>query len=303
MRGPDSSDYGKITNLYSDSTLALDPDTGEIRWYYQTTPYDAWDYDGVNELVLADLPIDGNQVPALMKADRNGFFYVLNRQTGELISAEKFVPVNWAQRIDLETGRPIEIPESRPTADHRVKNVYPSFLGGKNWHPMAYNPDTGLVYIPANNLAMEMGTGEVIYQRGLFYLGSDWEMRPGPGDNIAELMAWNPVTHEKVWSVPQKFSLHGGGATTTAGNLVFMGGLDGLFSAYNATTGERLWSYTAVSGINAAPLTYLLNDQQYVAVAVGRPTVIPGFVGGDLGKAMVDATPPGGMVVAFSLSE
>ena len=257
VRGPDTSDYGKITNLYSASTLALDPDTGEIRWYYQTTPYDAWDYDGVNELVLANLKLDGSQVPVLMKADRNGFFYVLNRQTGELISAEKFVPVNWAERIDLETGLPVEIPESRPTADHRVKDVYPSFLGGKNWQPMAYNPDTGLVYIPANNLAMEMGTGEIMYQRGLFYLGSEWEMHPGPGDNIAELMAWNPVTYEKVWSVPQKFTLHGGGGTiTTAGNLVFLGGTDGLFSAYNATTGERLWSYTAVSGINAAPMTY-----------------------------------------------
>ena len=116
-------------------------------------------------------------------------------------------------------------------------------------------------------------------------------------------MAWNPATHEKVWSVPQKLPLHGGGATTTAGNLVFMGGLDGLFSAYNATTGDRLWSYTAVSGINAAPMTYLLNDQQYVAVTVGRPTIILGYIGGDLGKAMVDATPAGGMVVAFSLPE
>ena len=302
MRGPDTSDYGKITNLYSASTLALDPDTGEIRWYYQTTPYDAWDYDGVNELVLADLKIDGSQVPVLMKADRNGFFYVLNRQTGELLSAEKFVPVNWAERIDLQTGLPVEIPESRPTADYRVQSVYPSFLGGKNWEPMAYNPDTGLVYIPANNLAMEMGTGEVMYRRGLFYLGSDWEMRPGPGDSIAELMAWNPATHEEVWSVPQKFPLHGG-AATTAGNLVFMGGIDGLFSAYNAATGERLWSYTAVSGINAAPMTYLLNDRQYVAVAVGRPSVAPAYIGGEIGKKMLDATPAGGMVVAFSISE
>ena len=287
VRGPDSSDYGKITNLYSASTLALDATTGEIRWHYQTTPYDAWDYDGVNELVLAD---------------RNGFFYVLNRQTGALLSAEKFVPVNWAERIDLETGLPVENPEFRATTGHRVQNVHPGFLGGKNWQPMAYNPDTGLVYIPANNLAMDMETGEVIYQRGLFYLGSEWEMRAGPGDNMAELVAWNPVSQEKVWSASQRFPLHGGTATT-AGNLVFMGGLDGLFSAYDATTGERLWSYTAVSGINAAPMTYLLDDKQYIALTVGRPTVIPAFIGGDLGKAVVDATPAGGMVVAFSLPE
>ena len=302
VRGPDSSDYGKITNLYSASTLALDATTGEIRWHYQTTPYDAWDYDGVNELVLADLNIDGKQVPALMKADRNGFFYVLNRQTGALLSAEKFVPVNWAERIDLETGLPVENPEFRATTGHRVQNVHPGFLGGKNWQPMAYNPNTGLVYIPANNLAMDMETGEVIYQRGLFYLGSEWEMRAGPGDNMAELVAWNPVSQEKVWSASQRFPLHGGTATT-AGNLVFMGGLDGLFSAYDATTGERLWSYTAVSGINAAPMTYLLDDKQYIALTVGRPTVIPAFIGGDLGKAVVDATPAGGMVVAFSLPE
>ncbi len=300
VRGPDTSDYGKMTNRHSASTLALDPDSGEIRWYYQTTPYDAWDYDGVNELVLADLNIGGSEVPALMKADRNGFFYVLNRQTGALLSAEPFVPVTWAERIDTETGLPVESPDYRPKAGHKAMDVAPSFIGGKNWEPMAYNPKTGLVYIPANNLSMDMGTSEVIFQRGLFYLGVSWEIEPGPGDYIAELLAWDPVNQKKAWSVKQTFPVHGG-CMTTAGNLVFLGGIDGVFSAYDASSGEKLWSYTTVSGINAAPMTYLVNGKQYVAVAVGRPTVIPGFIGGDLGKQMVDATPAGGSLVAFSL--
>lgn len=303
VRGPDSSDYGDMTNLYSASTLALNPDNGEIQWYYQTTPYDAWDYDGTNEKILADLEIDGETVPVAMQADRNGFFYVNNRITGELISANNFVPVNWAKEVDLETGRPVENPEKRPTATNKAIDVYPSFLGGKNWEPMAYNPNTGLVYIPANDLTMDMeAEAELEYNRGFFYLGAEWEMVTGPSGSPGHLMAWDPVKGEEVWRVPQKFPINGG-TLTTAGNLVFFGNLEGRFSAFDAESGDELWGFSAGSGINSAPMTYSIDGTQYVAVTVGRPTVIPGFVGGDLGKEMVAATPAGGSLVVFKLDE
>lgn len=303
VRGPDTSDYGDMTNLYSASTLALDPDTGEIKWHYQTTPYDAWDYDGTNEKILADLNFDGETIPVAMQADRNGFFYINNRITGELISANNFVPVNWASEVDLETGRPVENPDKRPTATNKAIDVYPSFLGGKNWEPMAFNPNTGLVYIPANDLTMDMeAEAELEYNRGFFYLGAEWEMVTGPSGSPGHLMAWDPINGEEVWSVPQKFPINGG-TLTTAGNLVFFGNLEGRFSAFDAESGDELWGFNAGSGINSAPMTYSIDGEQYVAVTVGRPTVIPGFVGGELGKQMVDATPAGGSLVVFKLDQ
>lgn len=303
VRGPDTSDYGDMTNLYSAATLGLDPDTGEIQWHFQTTPYDAWDYDGTNEKIIADLEMDGETTPVVMQADRNGFFFINHRITGELLSAEPFVPVNWAEGFDLETGRPIENPEKRPTATNKAEDVYPSFLGGKNWEPMAYNPETGLVYIPANDLTMDMeAEAELSYNRGFFYLGAEWEMVTGPSGSPGHLMAWDPVKSEEVWSVPQEFPINGG-TLTTGGDLVFFGNLEGEFAAFDATTGDKLWDFYAGSGINSGPMTYSVDGTQYVAVTVGRPTVIPGFVGGDLGKKMVDATPAGGSLVVFKLGD
>jgi PQQ-dependent dehydrogenase (methanol/ethanol family) len=302
-RGPDTSDYGDITNLYSASTLGINPDNGEIVWHYQTTPYDAWDYDGTNEKVIADLEIDGQTRQVVMQADRNGFFYVNDRETGELISANNFQPANWAEGIDMETGRPIENPSKRPKAGTTAEDVHPSFLGGKNWEPMSYNPETGLVYIPANDLTMDMtATDEVAYMRGMFYLGAEWDMVTGPSGHPGYLQAWNPVTQEEAWSVPQKYPINGG-TMTTAGNLVFYGNLEGEAQAYNAETGAKLWSFNVGSGINSGPMTYAVDGKQYVAYTVGRPTVIPGFVGGDLGKQMVEETPAGGMLVVFALPE
>jgi len=301
VRGPDNSDFGEMSNLYSATTLALNPDNGEIQWHYQTTPYDAWDYDGTNEKVLVDLEIDGQMRQVAMQADRNGFFYVNDRNTGELLSATNFVPVNWASGIDMETGRPIENPDKRPTVDNKAEDVYPSFLGGKNWEPMSYNPNTGLVYIPANDLTMDMeATADVEYNRGFFYLGAEWTMVTGPTGSPGHLIAWDPAGQEEVWRVPQTFPINGG-TMTTAGNLVFFGNLEGEFAAFHAESGEKLWSFNAGSGINSGPMTYRIDGEQYVALTVGRPTVIPGFVGGDMGKAMVDATPAGGYLVAFKL--
>ncbi len=295
LRGPDKSNYGKMTNLYTAATLGINPDDGSIKWHYQTTPYDAWDYDGVNELVLAK--IKGQ--PAAIKADRNGFLYVLNRNTGKVISAEKFVDVNWAKSIDTGTGMPVEDPKYRLTKTNTVKAVYPSFMGGKNWQPMAYNPKTGYVYIPANNVGMDFKATEVEYKRGYFYLGTEWEMVYNDKP-VGEYIAWDVANGKKAWSKPLKYPIPGG-AATTAGNLVFFGDLTGKFYALNAKTGEELWSDKMESGIGAAAMTYDISGKQYVAIVEGRPTVIPGFIGGKMGEDMVKATPAGGKVSVYAL--
>ncbi len=312
VRGPGTSNYGKFTNLYTSSTVALDGTTGKILWHLQSTPHEAWDFDGVNELVLADLEIGGKTVPAMMKADRNGFFFVANRKTGELVSAEKFVTVNWATKFDIETRRPIEVPEKRPKLGFRAKDVCPNLLGGKNWQPMSYNPDTGLVYIPANNLCMDIEDTEVEYKRGLMYLGKDFPTKRGPGGYLGELMAWDPVKSRKVWSIKARHPFNGG-TMTTAGNLVFHGDWEGWFKAVNATTGEVLWKFNVGSGVGAGPMTYKLDGVQYVAVVVGRSSTIPAFLGaveadlgvvklhgGPVGQAMAAATPEAGMLFVFS---
>ncbi len=300
MRGPDTHEYGDMTNLYSASMLAINPDDGQIQWHYQTTPYDAWDYDGVNEPVLSEINVNGTETPVLMKADRNGFFYVINRTNGKLVSAEKFVRTDWAERVDMETGRPVENPKYRLTSTNSVDAVWPSFIGGKNWQPMAYSPKTKLAYIPANHLGMSFAASEVEYQRGYFFLGSEWEIfqENEPG----ELIAWDVENGKKAWGKKLKYPIPGG-PVVTDGDLVFFGELTGNFHALNATNGEELWSYKTESGIGAGAMTYASGGKQYVAVVDGRPTVIPGFIGGELAEEMTTATPAGGTLYVFALPD
>jgi PQQ-dependent dehydrogenase (methanol/ethanol family) len=300
VRGPDSAEYGKFTNLYSSTTLAINPDTGKLVWYYQSTPHDAWDYDGVNELVLTDLPIDGRTTPVALKADRNGFFYVLNRETGKLLSAKPFVPINWATGVDLATGRPIEVPEKRPKFKVRAKDICPNLLGGKNWQPMSFNPQTGLVYIPSINLCMDMEGAEPAYQRGKFYLAFEFDLgKGGPGGYMGELMAWDPVKQQKVWGNKDELPWLGG-TLTTRGGLTFHGDIKGMFKALDARTGALLWQFNTGSGISAAPITYELDGKQYVAVVSGRTFTIPLFLG-PIGAKMVAASPEGGTLFVFEL--
>jgi len=300
VRGPDSSEYGKFTNLYTSTTLAINPDTGKLVWYYQSTPHDAWDYDGVNELVLTDLSIDGRMTPVALKADRNGFFYVLNRETGKLISAKPFVPINWATGVDLNTGRPIEVPEKRPKFKQRAKDICPNLLGGKNWQPMSFSPQTGLVYIPSINLCMDMEGAEPAYQRGKFYLAFEFDLgKGGPGGYMGELMAWDPVKQQKVWGNKDELPWLGG-ALTTKGGLAFHGDIKGWFKALDAKTGKTLWQFNTGSGISAAPITYELDGKQYVAVVSGRTFTIPLFLG-PIGAKMVAASPEGGTLFVFEL--
>jgi PQQ-dependent dehydrogenase (methanol/ethanol family) len=300
VRGPDSSNYGQFTNLYSAATVALDADTGKLAWYYQSTPHDAWDYDGVNELVLADVEIGGQKTPVLFKGDRNGFFYVLNRKTGQLISAKLFATANWATGVDMTTGRPIETPEKRPRLRFRALDVCPSAIGNKNWMPMSYSPQTGLVYMPTLNICMDMEGAEVNYKRGAFYLGADFDLgKWGPGGHLGEVIAWDPVKQQKVWGNTDDLP-YIGGITTTAGGLVFHGDIRGWFKALDARTGQVLWKFMTGSGISAAPITYMLDGKQYVAVVSGRTFAIPPFFG-KMGEQMIAASPEGGALFVFEL--
>jgi alcohol dehydrogenase (cytochrome c) len=299
VRSTGNSDYGKLTNLYTASTLSLDPDTGKLKWAFQHTPADAWDYDGVNELILTDLKIGGVQTPVMMKADRNGFFYVINRETGKLISAEKFVPTNWASKIDPATTRPVEDPDKRPGPDHAAKNICPNLIGGKNWQPMSFNPQTGFVYIPANNICQDMSEAKDIeYRKGVFFLGKEFTALPGPGGYLGDIIAWDPIAKKAVWDIKETLPFNGG-TLSTAGDLMFYGNLLGQFKAIDAKSGVELWKMQLGSGVGAGPISYSIDGKQYVAVVAGRTAAIPAFLG-DIGKKMTDATPEGGTLFVFS---
>ena len=303
VRGNDSSDIGKFTNLYTASVIAMNPDTGNIVWHYQFTPHDAWDYDGVNELVFADLPVDGKTTPVIMQANRNGFFYVIDRANGKLVSAKNFVPTNWATGIDMKTGMPIETAnnEKRPRLKKWAKDICPNLVGGKNWMPMSYNPKTGLVYIPTNNLCMDLEGVQEEYKRGQFYLGVNFDLdKPGPGGYLGGLKAWDPVAQKEVWFNKDDLPFNGGTMTTATG-LVFAGDIKGMFRAMDAKTGKELWKFNAGSGISAAPISYTLDGKQYVAVTSGRTQSMPAFFG-KIGEKMVAASPEGGTLYVFSLN-
>jgi PQQ-dependent dehydrogenase (methanol/ethanol family) len=302
-RSTDNSDFGELSNKWTAAQLAFDADTGEIKWGYQFTPNDVWDYDGINEAVLYDLRIGGRTVPALMHADRNGFFYVLNRATGELISADPFVTVNWATHVDMETGRPVEAAnnEKRPQLGKWARNVCPNLIGGKNWSPMSYNPRTGLVYLPAFNMCMDIANKEEEYTPGRFYLASEFnlDMAGASGDNLAEFMAWDPVKKEKVWTIKEDLPFVGA-AMSTAGNLVFFGNQHGILKAANARTGKVLWEFDIGTGIIQSPITYTVGGKQYIAIVAGRSKGPPSFFG-KIGQRVTEASPEGGVLVVFSL--
>jgi PQQ-dependent dehydrogenase (methanol/ethanol family) len=304
VRGNDSSNVGKFTNLYTASVIALNPETGNIVWHYQFTPHDAWDYDGVNELVFADLPFGGKTVPTIMQANRNGFFYVIDRANGKLLSAKQFVDgVNWATSIDLKTGAPVETAGDvkRPGLKRMAKDVCPNLLGGKNWMPMSYNPKENLVFIPTLNLCMDMEGVQEEYKRGQFYLGVNFDLgKAGAGGHLGGVKAWDPVKQKEVWFNKDPLP-YTGGTSTTATGLVFGGDVTGKFRAMDAKTGKVLWQFNAGSGISAAPVTYTIDGKQYVAVVTGRTQSIPAFLG-SIGDKVVSASPEGGTMFVFALN-
>ena len=302
--GPWNSHLREGDNLYSCSTLAIDVDTGKIVWHYQTTPHDGWDFDGVNEFVTFDM--NGHRVGA--KADRNGFFYVIDAKNGKLENAFPFVKkITWATGIDLKSGRPNYVPENRPgdptkSAEGQKGEVVfsaPSFLGGKNQMPMAYSPKTGMFYVPANEWGMEIWNEPVTYKKGAAYLGAGFTIKTLNDDYIGALRAVDPKTGKIAWEIKNNAPLWGG-VMTTAGNLVFWGTPEGYLKAADAKTGKVLWQFQTGSGVVAPPISWEDNGTQYVAVVSGWGGAVP-LWGGDVAKK-VNFLEQGGSVWVFKLA-
>lgn len=257
VRSPGNGD-----NLFLVSILALDAKTGKYIWHYQMNPREAWDYKAVTNIQLTELVIDGKPRKVLMQSPTNGFFYVIDRETGKLLSAEKIGKVTWAERIDLVTGRPVETPNIR--YENGPVTIYPGPWGAHNWQPMSFSPNTGLVYIPYMQIGTRFWTDENAPLGGLMIEPVVEE----EGDGKGQLLAWDPVAQKARWSVNYD-SMWNGGILSTGGNLVFQGIEDGTFNAYNAATGQKLWSFDAKLGIISAPITYSVNGTQYVSLLVG----------------------------------
>lgn len=265
QRSPDGGD-----NLFTESIIAVDADTGEYRWHYQQVPADSWDFNAAMPIILADLEIDHSTRKVLMQAPKNGFFYVLERANGRLISAEKFTTVTWAERIDLKTGRPVENAAARYANQQGGRaTVYPGPYGGHNWHPMSYHPGTGLVYIPAIDLPATYYTFADAPTGGVAFDAAPID----PADHAklkttGFLTAWDPVTQSSRWRVEHDKPFNGG-TLSTAGKLVFQGNGSGTFKAYHAETGRHLWTASAGTAVQAAPISYALDGEQYVLLPAG----------------------------------
>ena len=303
LRDAGQKDDGSGDNLYAASRIGLDPATGEIKWHFQTTPREGWDFDGVNE-VVAYTDRAGNARYAT--ADRNGFFYVLNREDGAFVSATPFVKnISWAEGID-ENGRPIWNEDNRPgdpaaAADgNKGETIFavPSFLGGKNWMPMAYSQNTGNFYVPSNEWGMDIWNEPVTYKKGAAYLGSGFTIKPLFEDYIGSLKAIDPDTGEVKWEYKNNAPLWGG-VMTTGGGLVFTGTPEGYFKAFDDETGEELWRFQTGSGIVGQPVTWEMDGEQYVAVASGWGGAVP-LWGGEVAKK-VNYLNQGGTMWVFKL--
>ncbi|MGM9427729.1 PQQ-dependent methanol/ethanol family dehydrogenase [Hydrogenophaga sp. MI9] len=303
--GPWNSHVRQGDNLYSASTVAIDVKTGQIKWHYQTTPNDGWDYDGVNEFVTFDM--NGKRMGA--KADRNGFFYVIDAENGKLQNAFPFVKkVTWATGIDLKTGRPNFDPANRPgdpTAaggdGAKGKSVFsaPGFLGGKNQMPMAYSPKTGLFYVPSNEWGMEIWNEPITYKKGAAYLGAGFTIKPLNEDYIGAMRAIDPKTGKVAWEVKNSAPLWGGVLTT--GDLVFWGTPEGYLQAADAKTGKIVWKFQTGSGIVAPPITWKEGGEQYISVVSGWGGAVP-LWGGEVAKR-VNMLEQGGSVWTFKLAK
>ncbi|HYC00753.1 MAG TPA: PQQ-dependent dehydrogenase, methanol/ethanol family [Candidatus Limnocylindrales bacterium] len=294
IRSPGGGD-----NLYLSSILALRPDTGELVWHYQTTPGDNWDFTATQHIILADLTIDGQPRKVLMQAPKNGFFYVVDRTNGQLISAEKYVEVTWAERVDPATGRPVEA----KGADFKdeLAMLKPTPFGGHNWQPMSYSPKTGLVYLPAQEILgvyrIEKGFE---YRPGRWNTGTDFNVYSmlTPELVSGHLLAWDPVKQKEAWRHPYAMPWNGG-TLSTAGNLVFQGTADGRFIAFDATTGKELWEARTATGVGAGPITYEVDGKQYVTIVAGWGGAF-GLAGGPAARQANND--PRGRVLTYSLA-
>ena len=296
----------RIDQKWSQTIFARDVDTGIAKWVYQMTPFDEWDYDGVNEPILTDLDIDGFKRKALTHFDRNGFGYTLDRVTGELLIAEKFEPgVNWATKIvtdknDPQYGRPIINKKFSPFetgTDDVTKGICPSSMGAKNQQPASYSPLTGLFYVPVTRLCMDMEAFKVSYQVGQPYVGATLTMFPAPGaaGNTGAFIAWDGAKGKIVWSKPEPFAVWSG-ALSTAGGITFYGTLEGYLKAVDQKTGKELFKFKTPSGIVGDPMTYMHDGKQYVAVLSG----VGGWAGIGLAAGLSDPQDGSGAVGGFA---
>jgi PQQ-dependent dehydrogenase (methanol/ethanol family) len=267
--GPWNSEVRPGDNLWTAGVFARDPDTGEAVWFYQTSPHDLYDYDGINESILLDLPIGGQTRKVLVRPERNGYVYVIDRTNGQVLSAEPFGYINTTRGVDLKTGRLQYVEEKKPRFGAVVRDICPASPGVKDWQPSAFSPKTGLLYIPHQNLCMDSEELEANYIAGTPYVGANVRMYAGPGGHMGELTAWDPVHGKAAWVLKDKFPIWSG-ALATAGNLVFFGTMDGWFKAVDAVSGKELWKFKTGSGIIGQPVTYKGPDgKQYVAVLSG----------------------------------
>jgi lanthanide-dependent methanol dehydrogenase len=313
--GPWNPEQRQGDNKWTAGIFARDPDTGAAKWFYQTSPHDLYDYDGVNESVLVDLTINGQPRKVLAHPDRNGYLYVIDRATGEVISANPFVHVNTIDSIDLKSGRPHYVPEKKPVPGQVVRDICPHAAGGKDWQPSAYSPVTHYLYIPHQNMCQDEEVVQANYIAGTPFVGANLKMHAGPGGNRGVFSAWDIAAGHSVWEVKENFPVWSG-ALATAGGLVFYGTMDGWFKALDAGTGKLLWQFKTGSGIIGQPVSYRGPDgKQYVAVLAGVGGWAGAVVSGDLdtrdasagdgwGNAMSDLstyTQKGGTLYVFSL--
>ena len=314
--GPWNPEQRPGANKWSSGIFARRPATGEALWYYQWSPHDLHDYDGVNENVLLDLPVGGATPRAvLVHADRNGYLYVLDRNTGQVLSADPFVPVTTSTGVDLQTGALKYNPDKEERTGTATRNICPASPGAKDWQPMAWSPRTRLLYIPHQNLCQDAQPYEVSYIAGTPYVGMDVNIYPGPGGNRGLFTAWDPVARKVVWQLKESFPVWSG-ALATAGDVVFYGTMDGAFKGVDAKSGATLWQFKTSSGVIGQPVSFRGPDgKQYVAVFAGvggwagtivsgpadprDPSAALGFV-----NAMKDLplhTKAGGMLYVFTL--
>jgi lanthanide-dependent methanol dehydrogenase len=291
-------------NKWTMTIFSRDVDTGVAKWVYQMTPHDEWDYDGVNEMILAEQDVKGQRRPILVHFDRNGFGYTLDRVTGELLVAEKYDPtVNWASKVDMDKasktyGRPLVVPQfstEQNGEDVNTTGVCPAALGTKDQQPSAYSPKTGLFYVPTNHVCMDYEPFKVAYTAGQPYVGATLSMYPPKGDDhLGNFIAWDATTGKIKWSVPEPFSVWSG-ALATAGDVVFYGTLEGYLKAVDAETGKELYKFKTPSGIIGNVNTYEFDGKQYVAVLSG----VGGWAGIGMAAGLTEDTAGLGAVGAY----
>jgi PQQ-dependent dehydrogenase (methanol/ethanol family) len=278
-------------NKWSMTLWARDLDTGVAKWVYQMTPHDEWDFDGVNEVPLADVTIKGKKVPALVHFDRNGFGYTMNRETGELLVAQKYDPkVNWSTGVDMKTGRPAVDKKYSPGTtgpDVNVKDICPAALGSKDQQPASYDRKSGLFMVPTNHVCMTYEPFQVEYTAGQPYVGATLTMFPTPGSHggMGNFIAWDASTGKIAWSKPERFSVWSG-ALTTAGDVVFYGTLEGYLKAVSTKDGKELWKFKTPSGIIGNVFTYQYGGKQFVGVYSG----IGGWAGIGMAAGLTEST-------------